>query len=66
MFPRTYREIVEEQAEVFDLPESLVYAVIKAESNFDTEAVSSVGAIGLMQMMPNTFTCMHEMLHETH
>ena len=66
MFPRTYREIVEEQAEVFDLPESLVYAVIKAESNFDTEAVSSVGAIGLMQMMPNTFTWMQEILHETH
>lgn len=66
MFPRTYREIVEEQAEVFDLPESLVYAVIKAESNFDTEAVSSVGAIGLMQMMPNTFTWMQEILHETY
>ena len=66
MFPRTYREIVEEQAEAFDLPESLVYAVIKAESNFDTEAVSSVGAIGLMQMMPNTFTWMQEILHETY
>ncbi len=66
VFPRAYREIVEEQAEAFDLPESLVYAVIKAESNFDTEAVSSVGAIGLMQMMPNTFTWMQEVLHETY
>lgn len=29
-------------------------AVVQAESSFDTEAVSSQGALGLMQMMPTT------------
>ena len=54
-YPRKYKSIVTEQAAEYDLEESLVYAVIKAESNFDAEAVSSVGAVGLMQMMPETF-----------
>ncbi len=66
MFPRTYREVVEEQAKAFELEESLVYAVIKAESNFDPDAQSSVGAMGLMQMMPNTFIWMQSMLGETY
>lgn len=66
MFPRTYREIVEKQAQVYDLDESLIYAIIKAESNFDTDAVSAVGAKGLMQMMPSTFTWMQGVLDETH
>lgn len=55
MFPRAYQTVVEEQAKAFDLDESLVYAVIKAESNFDPNARSAVGAMGLMQMMPDTF-----------
>ena len=33
---------------------SLVYAIVKAESNFDTKALSNKGAVGLMQIMPDT------------
>lgn len=58
MFPRSYQSVVEEQAKAFDLDENLVYAVIKAESNFDSGAKSAVGAMGLMQMMPDTFNWM--------
>lgn len=66
VYPREYRAIVEEQAAAYGLEESLVYAVIKAESGFDPKAESSVGALGLMQMMPETFTWMQTRLGESY
>lgn len=54
-FPHPYRSTVRESG----LDEKLVYAVIKAESNFKRDATSSAGALGLMQIMPATaeFIC---------
>lgn len=47
-------DIVRYYAGRYALDESLVFAVIKAESNGDRYAVSSAGARGLMQLMPGT------------
>ena len=53
--PRTYRETVETYAEMYEIPPSVIYAVIKSESDFDPAVVSHAGAVGLMQLMPETF-----------
>ena len=57
-FPRPYREIVGESG----LDGALVYAVMKAESNFREDAESDAGAVGIMQLLPSTaaFVCERE------
>ena len=54
-YPRHYQEDVDVAAERFGLEPNLIYAIIKAESDFVETAVSSKGAIGLMQILPDTF-----------
>lgn len=46
-------------AEQFALDPALLQAIIKVESNFNSDAVSSKGAIGLMQLMPLTAAAFH-------
>lgn len=55
VFQKKYDAIVEKYALEYDIPEELLYAVIKTESNFDPSAVSSADARGLMQITPETF-----------
>ena len=54
MYPVPYPVQVLENAAQYDLPPHLVYAMIREESRFDRKAVSRVGALGLMQLMPET------------
>ena len=54
-YPRDYAEYAEVCAARYGVPESLVFAVIRTESDFESGAVSGAGAVGLMQLMPNTF-----------
>lgn len=55
VYPLKYESIVSTYAEEYDLPPSLIYAVIHTESHFREDAVSRVGAKGLMQLMDTTY-----------
>ena len=51
----------------FDVPTPLILAVIQTESHFQKNAVSSAGAEGLMQLLPETFSFLaNEKLKEMH
>ncbi len=49
---KKYDGIIQEASNMFGLSFSLLKAMIKVESNFDSRAVSKKGALGLMQIMP--------------
>jgi len=49
-----YKDIIRHYASSYRLEEALVKAVIKAESNYNPQAVSRKGARGLMQLIPET------------
>jgi len=53
-FPLPHRESIFANARRYDLDPGLIYGVIRQESIFMEDAVSSVGALGLMQLMPAT------------
>jgi soluble lytic murein transglycosylase-like protein len=52
--PHPYREIIYSRAKKYEIKPSLVSAVITIESNWNSKAISPVGAKGLMQLMPAT------------
>lgn len=54
LYPRGFPSTVRSAAEANGLPASVLFAVIREESYFDPEAVSSAGAVGLAQIMPET------------
>lgn len=50
-----YRRQVEKYSRTYGVEENFIYAIIKTESDFQPDAVSEAGAIGLMQMTEETF-----------
>ena len=54
IYPKNYSSYVKKYAQKYDVDENLIYAIIKAESNFEASAVSNKGAKGLMQLMDST------------
>ena len=52
--PRSVEEAIARIAYQYDIRPSFVHAVIKAESNYNPRAISYKGAVGLMQLMPQT------------
>ena len=51
---KTFDKIVKAVAEKYNLEASLIHSIIRTESNYDPHCISSKGALGLMQLMPET------------
>ena len=54
-YPLEFKEYVDKYSEKYSVPENIVYGVIKTENNFKSDALSDKGAVGLMQITPETF-----------
>lgn len=54
IYPMPHFEIVEQKSSKYQVDHYLIYAMMKAESSFETTAQSYVGAKGLMQVMDDT------------
>lgn len=53
-YPLEYRDIVESVSLDEGIAEHILYAVIYIESSFVADAKSEMGAVGLMQLLPDT------------
>jgi len=51
---KTYDPVVRKVAQKYGVESDLIHAIIRAESNYNSLAVSEKGAMGLMQLMPAT------------
>jgi soluble lytic murein transglycosylase-like protein len=51
---RKFDPTIRSVAKMYKLPHTLVHAVITAESSYNPDAISRAGAVGLMQLMPET------------
>jgi soluble lytic murein transglycosylase len=53
-YPRGYAAEVEEACRQEGLPPAVFFALVREESHFDADIVSSAGAVGLTQLLPET------------
>ena len=53
-YPMTYSEEIREISSQYDIDSALIASMVNAESSFKETALSSKGAVGLMQLMPST------------
>lgn len=54
VYPFPYRELVRREAEEWGVDPIMLAALIRQESAFEADIVSTAGAVGLMQVMPST------------
>ena len=65
-YPMEYESTIRLCARLNDIPPAYVASVILAESSYDPQAVSSVNAQGLMQLLPSTAEWIAGKLGETY
>ncbi len=65
-FPKPYLQSVQTAAQKFQVPEHLVYSLMRQESAFQEDARSFMDAMGLMQMLPRVAMSTLEDLQSTH
>ena len=53
-YPRAFAPIVQERASRYGVRTSVIWGVMREESTFAVDAKSGAGAVGLMQLMPDT------------
>ncbi len=51
---RMYDTLIQVISSKYDIPSDLIHSIIRTESNYDPLAISPKGAMGLMQLMPET------------
>ncbi len=54
LYPKNFEDLVDTYSKKYDINSSVLYALIRSESFFDKEIVSSAGAVGLTQLMSPT------------
>ncbi len=63
-FPPAYESTVAQYSRQFGVPKELVWAIMRAESRFNPNAISPVGARGLIQLMPYTAEQLERLLNQ--
>lgn len=53
-YPKAFEPLVDKYSKDFEVPSELVWGIMRAESLYRKDAISPVGALGLMQVMPFT------------
>ncbi|MBR6918142.1 MAG: transglycosylase SLT domain-containing protein, partial [Clostridia bacterium] len=53
-YPLEYKKFVEKYSAEYGVPENVIFAVIKCQSDFDSSLLSDEGEIGLMMVSPYT------------
>ncbi len=66
LFPKAYRTYVEKEAKKRKIHPYLIWSIMKAETQYKDDAISPVGAVGLMQFMPYTSQKVAVLLKEKH
>lgn len=61
-YPEAYEKVVRSASKKSDVPVEFIWGIMRAESSYKASAISPVGAMGLMQIMPGTGKQMAKLL----